>query len=279
MRLGSHLLAGLALGALSLSPALARHHGHYHGTSHHHADATPQNHGEPQTVAPPDKISDTKDEPKHKDTDKATSDDERRGPHKFDKPDVSPKDRARGEREIPPSVDTRITVHQGREPNKGLHRLQFGQSKDGKSRLADAPGAKRDRERDKGHLHREADDRRSRDERRNALGAKIDTSKETGEHRNATGLLVTSPVSSKPDPKASAVVPPSGVTGQDPKINQQGKVQPSRPNTPPSPATVAKGGSIGGTDLVRPGVRTGAIAGTPKIAGVISGNSIHLKHP
>jgi hypothetical protein len=288
MRLGSHLLAGLALGALSLGPAVARHHSHaYHGTSLHHIDTGPQSHDDPKTVTPAHNVSDVKDEPKQKDVDKTTNDkttnnqatnnDDRHGPHKFDKPETS-KDHTTGEREAPPSIDTRITVHQGREPIKGLHWHQLGQSRDGTSKLADAPGAKRAR--DKYRYHREANEKRSRDERRNALGAKIDTDKEIGEHRNATGLLVTSPVNSKPDPKASAVRPPSGATGQETRTTLQDKVQPSRPNTPPLPAvTSAKGVGIGGTDLVRPAVRTGMIAGTPKIAGVISGNNVSVRHP
>jgi hypothetical protein len=283
MRLGSHLLAGLALGALSLNPALARHHGHAgHSTSHQHADTTPRSQDEPKTVKPTDNVGDVKDEPKQKNVDKATNNqatnnDDRRGPNKFDRPDTSSKDHTTGEREAPPSIDTRITVHQGREPIKGPHWRQLGQSRDGKAKLADAPGAKR--ERDKDRRHRQADEERLRDEHRNALGARIDADKETGEHRNAAGLVVT-PLVARLDPKVSALASPGGVAGQDPKVVQQEKFQPNRPNTPPPPAaTVAKGAGISGTDLVRPVLQTGMIVGTPKIAGVISGNTVHVRHP
>jgi hypothetical protein len=46
-------------------------------------------------------------------------------------------------------------------------------------------------------------------------------------------------------------------------------------------AVVAKNApSISGTGLIRPGSGTGAVGGSAKIStGVISGNSVHLKHP
>jgi len=49
---------------------------------------------------------------------------------------------------------------------------------------------------------------------------------------------------------------------------------------PPSPGmSLTKGDSVSGGDLVRPVVRTGMIAGAPKISGVISGATVRVRHP
>jgi hypothetical protein len=142
MRAGSYLLAGLALGALSFNPALARRHGHAgHYSSYHRAERGVQKGADSSTVVAPDVKDGQRTGDVDKSSDKSQDSDAHRGPNKLDKAGVSPKDHA-SEPEAQPSIDTRITVHQGREPLKGPHLRQFGQFKGEQSRFADAPGSK-----------------------------------------------------------------------------------------------------------------------------------------
>jgi hypothetical protein len=280
MRAGSYLLAGLALGALSFNPALARRHGHAgHYSSYHRAERGVQKGADSSTVVAPDVKDGQRTGDVDKSSDKSQDSDAHRGPNKLDKAGVSPKDHA-SEPEAQPSIDTRITVHQGREPLKGPHLRQFGQFKGEQSRFADAPGAKRDHGRgsDNDRRHREASDKRPLEERRNAFGARIETRAPPAEVRNAAGLAVPPPV--RPDLNATAPAGVGRIAGVDPKSVEQDKVAPTHPNAVISPPTTfSRGDSIGGTALIRPATRTGMIAGPAKIAGVISGNNVRVRRP
>jgi hypothetical protein len=119
-------------------------------------------------------------------------------------------------------------------------------------------------------------------------------------HRNAVGVLVGSDgavdrnalatrsvVGSAPAPAAVPATnpaPPSNnaVAGTAPATNP-GPAAPHFGNHAvgaATPAVVARDTGISGTGLARPGSSAGAIGGSPKIvAGVISGNSVHLRRP
>jgi hypothetical protein len=119
-------------------------------------------------------------------------------------------------------------------------------------------------------------------------------------HRNAVGALVGSDgavdrnalatrsvVGSAPAPAAVPATnpaPPSNnaVAGTAPATNP-GPAAPHFGNHAvgaAAPAVVARYTGISGTGLARPGSSAGAIGGSPKIvAGIISGNSVHLRRP
>jgi hypothetical protein len=114
---------------------------------------------------------------------------------------------------------------------------------------------------------------------RNAVGALVGS--DGAVDRNA--LATRSVVGSAPVP-ATNPAPPSNnaVAGTAPATNP-GPAAPHFGNHAvgaATPTVVARDTGISGTGLARPGSSAGAIGGSPKIvAGIISGNSVHLKRP
>jgi hypothetical protein len=119
---------------------------------------------------------------------------------------------------------------------------------------------------------------------RNAIGAVVDKTVKLG-NTSATGAAAPTTTSTAapianiaPPPAAGAIVhdakpptnPPSGA-------NQIGN---HASGTTALAIAATSGPSINGTGMIRPGVGTGAVGGTAKIAsGVISGSSFRPKHP
>jgi hypothetical protein len=176
------------------------------------------------------------------------------------KPDKSA---ARG-KESAPSIDTTITVRQGKETSKNAKK-QLLKDKDSNTKAATDKHAKD---------NKPSADTRADKEQRNAVGAKITKDKpaQQDQPRNATGQLVTLPAN--PGGNAKAAAAPAGRPASSPNPAAAEDRSQAVGATPPNPSVVA------GTGLVKPATRTGMITGAPKpIAGVVSGNTVHLKHP
>ena len=186
------------------------------------------------------------------------ADDNGRGP----KPDKSA---VRG-KEAAPSIDTTITVRQGKETIKNAKK-QLLKDKDSNAKAATDKHAKD---------YKPSADTRADKEQRNAVGAKITKDKpaQQDQPRNATGQLVTLPANPGGNAKTAAAPAPGSRPASSPNPAAAENRSQAVGATPPNPSVVA------GTALVKPAARTGMITGAPKpIAGVVSGNTVHLKHP
>ena len=186
------------------------------------------------------------------------ADDNGRGP----KPDKSA---VRG-KEAAPSIDTTITVRQGKETSKNAKK-QLLKEKDSNTKAAADKHAKDNRPSGDTHADKE---------QRNALGAKITKDKpaQQDQPRNATGQFVTLPANPRGNAKTAAAPAPGSRPASSPNPAAAENRSQAVGAAPPNPSVVA------GTGLVRPATRTGMITGAPKpIAGVVSGNTVHLKHP
>ena len=174
-------------------------------------------------------------------------------------------------------VDTRITVHQGHEKRKTVHELLF--KKKGKVAIGAAPSQQ--------HFRQVL-----RTIHRNAIGALV-VHEKTPAHDAAASSPGKEPAANVNSSKAPDPPPASGAAIPNSKPAAATGVAAPASSNPPAPQTdnrqangaalaiVTKNAlSINGTGLNRPGVGTTAVTGSPKVvAGVISGNSVHLKHP
>ena len=119
---------------------------------------------------------------------------------------------------------------------------------------------------------------------RNAVGALVGSDRAV----NRTALAIRSAIGSPPAPAAvpatnpappsnNAVAAPVSTTSPGPAAPHFGNHAVGAAST----AVVARDtGIISGTGLARPGSSAGALGGSPKIvAGIISGNSVHLRRP
>ena len=118
---------------------------------------------------------------------------------------------------------------------------------------------------------------------RNAVGALVGSDGAV----NRTALATRSAIGSQPAPAAvlatnpaapsnNAVAAPVSATSPGPATPHFG----NHAVGAGTPAVVAKDAMIiGGTGLARPGSSASAIGGSPKIAGIISGNNVHLRRP
>jgi hypothetical protein len=315
MKVNSYLFTLLACGALSTDAAMARHHGHHarsvptaskseaHSLANTPAVASkPQDSGsKPQASVAEHAIVGTE-SPKLVGPDKRIDDDLSAHTRKSSKTGISDNPDSNTDRStvhgLHPTatrgsgpngkestadapIDLRITVHQGRDIGRGAKERLFR-----KSKTTVAIGA--------GLNQQHFGDRQSaRAIHRNAIGAIVDSEK-TVKHDTAATRPAAAPV------VATAAVPVANPTPQgtnapvhDPNT---GAVVSAAPTNSSSPAgaqnnnraagnaalvIVARNApSISGTGLMRPGSGTGSIGGSPRIvAGVISGNSVHLKHP
>ena len=170
-------------------------------------------------------------------------------------------------------VDTRITVHQGHEKRKTVQELLF--KKKGKVALGGAPNQP--------HFGPSL-----RAIHRNAIGAVVVHDKTSAHDAAASG-----PGKEPPADASANKAPVSGAAVTNPQPAATTATASPAVNNLPAPqidnhqangaalAIVAKNSpSINGTGLNRPGVGTTAVTGSPKVVtGVISGNSVHLKHP
>jgi len=189
-------------------------------------------------------------------------------------------------------IDTRITVHQGRTPNKitksvgavttAIQEHLLGKS----SKRATIPGMA-------GHTH-------AHDQRQNPSGSPVGKSSgavANAPTRNAIGAMVEHHVTANRDAAATAghsipqspaaqaaatsasgtQAPASGLAAAIQNHNMQ------QINLPTSPAQAhialsAGGPAINGTAMIRPNSSTGAVGGSPKVmAGVISGSNVRMK--
>jgi hypothetical protein len=297
MKSACYLLAVLALGAWSMNPAAAAHrsHGTYSVGSHHHFGAASRNHagalaGMPQThgsdgnsaVTDHPKRSGAKDGVPLAGTDKAGGDEERlHGSSKLEKTGA---DRGiNGKPDADAAIDTRIPAYHGREADRS-HKSHPSKIADDRAGIL--------RHQHVGTLHQLSHLPSFDARRRNAVGATLEHDK-TGEHRNAVGVAVVPPASTAgAAPKTGpASPPPPGAqvrdanahpTGNPPaNASLSGATPGPRGAVVPAPIVAAANGlSIAGSDLIRPVSRTAAIGGPARIAsGVISGNTIRLKHP
>jgi hypothetical protein len=175
-------------------------------------------------------------------------------------------------------IDLRITVHQGREIGKSVKERLFRKPK---TALATGTGLNQQHSRDQ---------QSARALHRNAIGAIVGTEK-TIKHDFATVGPAAAPVL-LPQPCLRSVQPasdwcacpnPKVVVGAAPTNGSSPPAAPNGNRAADNAALVIvarNGPSISGTGLVRPGSGTGSIGGSPKIAaGIISGNSVHLKRP
>jgi hypothetical protein len=178
-----------------------------------------------------------------------------------------------------PAIDLRITVHQGHEIGKSVKERLFRKPKN-----AVTIGT--------GLIQQHSRDQQSaRALHRNAIGAIIGTEK-TIKHDFATVGPAAAPVAvAAAVPVTGSAPQATGAPAPNPKVvvgaaPTNGSSPPAIPNGNRAADNVAlvivarNGPSISGNGLVRPGSGTGSIGGSPKIAaGIISGNSVHLKRP
>jgi len=308
MKSGCCLLAALAFGALSMDSAAAAHRNHGAGGvgSHRHSSAGSSNHaksvasGTPRTPSSESTGAVTDHSPgagtDHSrnggakeggplaGTDKASGNEERH-PGKSEKTGAATQDHGAGSKQdLDLAVNTRITVHHGHETNGSLKNHPF---KSANLRAAT-----------EGLTHQHPGDHRwapqvrsSEDRRRNAIGVTLGH-EQTIEHRNAVGVAVVPSSGAGAAPKTDSSPPAPGALIHDPNAGRPtgntpanasvpGAISGSRGTGAAAPAiATTNGSSVGGTGLIRPVSRTAAIGGPAKVAlGVVSGNSIRLKHP
>jgi hypothetical protein len=294
MKFGSCLLALLALGVLSMNSALARHrsYGAHNATPHYHFRVgsrmgTPRDSGSEMKGAVADHTKAPKDEVQPMGIDKGSGQDGIRHAPKSEKTGASKQGHSASGQEnaADDAIDTRITVHQGRETIRNLKNRQFKSS--------DVDGAARGGfKRQHVSIRRgEASIRTSGAPRRNAVGATVDRDR-TGERRNALGVAVVPKGASELETKIDSAPLATGAVSHDSGTEQPtGKVPAggsfsgaTQGNRRDGVAVVnvatTNGLSISGTGMIRPGSNTAAIGGAPKIAvGVLSGNNFRPKHP
>jgi hypothetical protein len=175
-------------------------------------------------------------------------------------------------------IDTSVTVYQGKATGKKNGKLFRNKDVDTKIRVG-----------------RTAQDKPFHDNspnklQRNAIGTVVvpNDSARQGPPRSAIGLPIATPTTNPGSNAAKDAVAASTVAPPVPSANpysvaaiQRVQNQVEHPPastvsgpTPPNPSFVA------GTALVKPAARSGVIAGAPKLAvGVISGNTVHARHP
>jgi hypothetical protein len=186
-------------------------------------------------------------------------------------------------------IDTSITVHQGRRPNKDPKSMSVnGRAFLGhllnKSKSPTIPGVANhhDAHKPQQKLLGGGHDAPMR----NAIGAHV-------EHRAMAHHDAASPIgkstvqgivpqgASTPSPGAQGPVSPT--SGPVAATNQNRGMPPINHTEPPAhgPVTLPLGGpAINGTAMIRPGSSTGAIGGSTKtMAGVISGSNFRMRHP
>jgi hypothetical protein len=273
MKVNVGLVTLVIYGLLSTGAAMARHHSHHaHGVkagqsyAAHPASNTAGNNDRRGTgphSAPADHPTATKDSSPKSGVGDAKGD-EAKGLHDRK---ASTNDNA---------IDTRITVHQGHDKAKSVRERLFGKPKSGLAIIAARTSQHAGQS--KTTLHR------------NAIGAVVTDDKRTKHDKAA--IVPASSAASVDKPAADA--PPATTAKVDPnaKTATVAAVPPAAPSPAPPPAgghnaataaivVVSKSGqSINGTGMSRPGSGTVVLGGSPKIvAGVISGNTVHLKRP
>jgi hypothetical protein len=175
-------------------------------------------------------------------------------------------------------IDTSVTVYQGKATGKKNGKLFRNKDVDTKIRVG-----------------RTAQDKPFHDNspnklQRNAIGTVVvpNNTARQGPPRNAIGLPIATPTinpgsnAGKNAVSAPTVAP--AVPSADPasvaaiqRVQNQAEHPPTLTVSGPAPPNPS---FVVGTTLVKPAARSGAIAGTPKLAvGVISGNTVHVKHP
>jgi hypothetical protein len=307
MKVSSYLFALLACSALPTNTAMARHHGHHfrgvsaskfhtHGLSKTSTTGSNQQDAGAKTQGIADHPAMAKDGSKLSGADTRTDDDNSvhgRKPGKSGVSDNRDSGTMHGshaatapsaslgakESTADGAIDTRITVHQGRQFGK-----KDRQFKKPKSTVAVGTGLNLQYPRNGGLPARTL--------HRNAVGAIIDRDKRhdtaaltpaaapvTGATKpttDASALATGAPVHNS-NTVATAVVGTTGVT----KSSTAGAQDNNRAADNTALAIVTKNApSINGTGFIRPGSSAGSIGGSPKIvAGAISGNSVHLKRP
>jgi hypothetical protein len=249
----------LACAVLSTGSAAARHHGHHY--SHYSRDRADK------PSADETKTDDRK-SAKTVTSSKVDRDTLPHGGHHLTTRSVSDKELAPDT-----TIDTRISAYQGRLRIKGTK-----DTKDIKAHLfrkpkpAFATGTSLKPE----HFHtRQA----ARELHRNAVGAPVGSDR-TASTRSAVGSAPATaavPATNPAPPNNNAVAGTAPTTNPNPAAPQIV----NHPVGPANPAPVARDAAVvTGTGIARPGSSAGAIGGPPKIvAGIISGNSVHLKRP
>jgi hypothetical protein len=309
MKVSSFLFALLVCGALSTDAAMARHHGHhfrgsteykFHARSLAKGSATgsnPQDVGSKPQTGIADHATVIKDGPKPGRADTRIDDDKSAHDRKSTKAGASDTPNSNivhsphgtvaggsnsGSKDsvADGAIDTRITVHQRHEIGKSTKEGLF---KKPKSAVVVGTGLNQQHLRDRQSLpiiHR------------NTIGAIVVHDK-TVKHDTAAASPVAAPV---PVPTRPVTTAPTLATGAPAHNSSMGVAVGAASTNGSSPAAaqtdnraagnaaiviVAKNApSISGTGLSRPGSGTSAVGGSPRIvAGVISGNSVHLKHP
>ena len=179
-------------------------------------------------------------------------------------------------------IDTSITVHQGHDTNKSTKGQPL---KNAKASVAVGTSPKQDQI---------AGRQPAPVLQRNAIGAKVDSGK-TADSGAATARTPVASSTATPaaQPATSSTPQGAGAPVSDPSTKAANGPAPTNSATPATTPTdkrtignaalvvVTKNApSINGTGMMRPGAGTGVVGGPAKItAGVVSGNSIHLKHP
>ena len=189
-------------------------------------------------------------------------------------------------------IDTRITVHQGRNAPKNTPRTLKAAIAPGKVIVPGtviAPTNAMAPATNPGHHHVQDQHQKPAGvangvPQRNAIGAVVDKSVRPG---NTSPIGAAAPINTSTAAPTTNTAPPPGAGAivHDPKP----------PINPPSGTTqtgshaagttalaivTTSGPSINGTGMTRPGSGTGAVGGSPKIAsGVVSGSSFRPKHP
>jgi hypothetical protein len=180
------------------------------------------------------------------------------------------------------AIDTRIPAYHGREADR-IHKNHPSKTADDRTAtgILKHPHV--------GTLHQQPHLRPSEQRYRNAVGVTLDHDK-TGEHRNAVGVAVVPPASTAGVArKTDSVPPPPGAVVHDANEHPAGNT-PANVSLPGAPqgsrgavapiVAATNGSGIAGTDMIRPVSRTTGIGGPARIAsGIVSGNSIRLKHP
>jgi len=227
MKFGSCLLVLLTLGVMSMNLALAGHrsYGGHSAASYHHfrvtsrtltksrtSASTPRDSGSEVkgAITGQDKGDALKDSVRPIGIDKGSGEDGSRHTPKSEKAGVStPGHSASGkENAADDAIDTRITVHQGRETFKNQKMRQF---KSSNVDVAARIGIK--------HQHLsirrgDASVRSSGDPHRNAVGATVDREK-TGERRNALGVAVVPKGTSDLETKSDSAPLATGAVTHD----------------------------------------------------------------
>jgi len=313
MKISRHLFALLAFSALSTNAAVARHH-HGHHAGGGNATANTSGTGTLNQAKPPTAIGGQPGSAPATDgggPDHVNADSTGKGPTDpsgqqskigvVPAPGTSVNAQGRfhavlpgGAQESGPGaeIDTRITVHQGRNAPKNNSKTLKAAIGPGRTIVPGTASPPTNPIAPVTNVgHRRAHDQHQKPPgvangvpQRNAIGAVVDKSVKPG---NTSPIGAAAPINtSTAAPTTNSAPPPgAGAMVHDPKP----------PINPPSGATqignhaagstalaivTTSGPSINGTGMIRPGSGTGAVGGAAKIAsGVVSGSSFRPKHP